>query len=130
MLSNDAACFIKAFVDELDESLKSLNRQTKLSNAQKTWLGFCLTGILLVNGICWAKFQRCFLGKYTDQGLSWMFRQGKIAWNLLLIASVKLILLRYGITEGQLVLDEVDRSRCKSTKRIHKTYNSTIKFFS
>ena len=122
MLSNDAACFIKSFVEELNESLKSLNFQATLSYAQKTWLSFCLTGILLTNGICWAKFQRCFLGRYTDKALSCMFRQGKIVWNLLLIASVKLILLRHGITEGQLVLDEVDRPRCKSTKRIHKTY--------
>ena len=127
MLSFDAACFIKVFVNEIDKSIKSLNHQAKLSNAQKTWLSFCLTGILLTNGICWAKFQRCFLGKYTNQALSWMFRQGKIDWNLLLIASVKQILLSYGITEGQLVLDEVDRARCKSTKRIYKTYKQKDK---
>ena len=124
MLSNDAACFIKSFVEELNESLKSLNFQATLSYAQKTWLSFCLTGILLTNGICWAKFQRCFLGRYTDKALSCMFRQGKIVWNLLLIASVKQILLSYGITEGQLVLDEIDRGRCKSTMKKQKTLES------
>ena len=67
------------------------------------------------------------MGKYTNQALSWMFRQGKIDWNLLLIASVKQILLSYGITEGQLVLDEVDRARCKFTKRIYKTYKQKDK---
>jgi len=127
MLSNDAACFVKTFVNDLNKSLEYLDQQAQLTALQKKWLSFCLTGILLTNGICWAKFERCFLGKYTVSSLSWMFRKGKIAWNLLLITSVKLILIRHGITEGQLVLDEVDRVRSKSTKRIHKTYKQKDK---
>ena len=47
MLSFDAACFIKVFVNEIDKSIKSLNHQAQLSNTQKTWLSFCLTGILV-----------------------------------------------------------------------------------
>ncbi len=56
-----------------------------------------------------------------------MFRKGKIAWNLLLIVSVRLILIRHGITEGRLVVDEADRSRSKSAKRIRKTYKQKDK---
>ena len=127
MLSNEAAIFIKIFIDDLNDSLQSLKPDAQLTALQKKWFSFCLTGILLTNGIRWAKFERTFLGKFTISSLSWMFRKSKIAWNLLIIASVKLILIRYGITEGQLVLDEVDRSRSKSTKRIHKTYKQRDK---
>ena len=104
-----------------------MRSDAQLTRLQTQWLSFCLTGILLTNGINWTKFKRCSLGNYTASALSWMFRHGKIAWNLLLIASVKMILLRHGITEGQLVLDEVDRARSKSTKRIHKIYKQKHK---
>jgi hypothetical protein len=127
MFLTDAADFIQTFIEDLNDSLKKLRPDAQLTRLQKQWFRFCLTGILLTNGINWTKFQRCSLGKYAVGGLSWMFRHGKIAWNLLLIASVKMILLRHGITEGQLVIDEVDRVRSKSTTRIHKTYKQKHK---
>jgi len=127
MLLTGDATFIKTFIEDLSESLKTLHPDVHLTRLQKQWLSFCLTGILITNGINWTKFQRCSLGKYTASGLSWMFRHGKIAWTLLLVASIKMILLRHGITEGQLVIDEVDRARSKSTKRIHKTYKQKHK---
>jgi len=127
MLLTDAAAFIKTFIEDLNEFLTMLRPDAQLTRLQKQWFIFCLTGILLTNGINWTKFKRCSLGKYTVSGLSWMFRHGKIPWNLLLIASVKMILLRNGITEGQLVIDEVDRARSKSTRRIHKTYKQKHK---
>ena len=127
MLLTDDAAFIKSFIGKLNESLKTLRPDAQLTRLQTQWLSFCLTGILLTKGINWTKFKRCSLGKYSVSALSWMFRHGKIAWNLLLIASVKMILLRHGITEGQLVLDEVDRARSKSTKRIHKIYKQKHK---
>jgi hypothetical protein len=127
MLINEPASFIATFVETLNDSLRFLKPEAALTALQRQWLSFCLTGILLTNSICRSKFERTFLGKYTISGLSWMFRQGKIARNHLLIASVKLILMRYDITEGQLVIDETDRSRSKSTKRIHKTYKQKDK---
>ena len=127
MLLTESAAFIKTFIDDLNEFLKMLCSDAQLTRLQKQWFKFCLTGILLTSGINWTKFKRCSLGQYTVSGLSWMFRHGKIAWNLLLIASVKMILLRHGITEGQLVIDEVDIERSKSTKRIHKTYKQKHK---
>lgn len=122
MMIENPASFIKMFIENLNKSLNSFNSNIQLTKVQKKWLAICLTGILLTNSICWAKFERTFLGKCKMAALSWMFRCGKIAWNFLLIASVKLILIRYGITEGKLVVDELDRSRSKSTKRIHDTY--------
>jgi len=90
-----------------------------------------LVGLLsdrtLVNGISWAKFERAGLGKSKIGALSWVFRQAKIAWTTLFIASVKLIMKRHGITEGTLVLDESDRARSKRTKRLYKTYKQKDK---
>ena len=76
----------------------------------------------MMNSINWASFERAGFGGYKKAALSWMFRHGKIFWDHLLIASVKLILRRYDIKEGIAVLDELDRARCKRTKRIHKAY--------
>jgi hypothetical protein len=127
MLSNESAKFIRTFVEDLNNFLSNFKPDAVMTRIQMIWLSFCLTGILLTNSICWAKFERTFLGKYTVGGLSWMFRHGKIAWDFLVIAGVKLALTRLGITEGCLVIDETDRSRCKSTKRIHKTYKQKDK---
>lgn len=51
----------------------------------------------------------------------------RIAWYLLLHASVRLILRKYGITKRQLVIDDSDHSRSKTTKRLFKTYKQKDK---
>ena len=81
----------------------------------------------MMNTINWSSFERAGFGSYKKAALSWMFRHGKIFWEYLLVASVKRIFFRYGIKEGILVLDELDRARCKVTKRIHKTYKQKDK---
>jgi hypothetical protein len=82
---------------------------------------------LLTNSVCWAKFERASLGEYKIAALSWMFREAKVAWDHLLLASVTLVLERHGITDGVLVLDESDRARSKRTKRIHKVHKQKHK---
>jgi len=106
----------------LDTALGKLKPNAKLTQTQKFWLGFCLTAMLLTNSVCWAKFERASLGDYKIAALSWMFREASIAWNYLLVVSVRLILARYGIKEGVLVVDESDRMRSKRTTRIYKTH--------
>jgi len=127
MLMSEPAHFIKTFVDDLDAALGKLKANAKLTALQKIWLGFCLTGILLTNSVCWAKFERASLGDYQIAALSWMFREAKIAWNYLLLASVTVVLERHRLTEGVLVLDESDRSRSKRTQRIHKVHKQKHK---
>ena len=83
--------------------------------------------MLLTNSVCWAKFERASLGEYKIAALSWMFREAKIIWDFLLLASVTLILERHGITEGVLVLDESDRARSKRTKRIYGVHKQKHK---
>jgi hypothetical protein len=127
MLMSEPAQFVKNFVTDLDTALGRLKPNAKLSQLQRLWLGFCLTGMLLTKTVCWAKFERVSLGGYSVAALSWMFRDSKIAWSHLLLASVEIILERYGITEGVLVLDESDRARSKRTKRIHKVHKQKHK---
>lgn len=124
---SEPASFIKTFVADLDTALGKLKPNVKLTQLQKIWLGFCLTGMLLTNSVCWAKFERASLGEYKIAALSWMFREAKVAWDYLLLASVTLILERHGITGGVLVLDESDRARSKRTKRIHKAHKQKHK---
>ena len=118
----DSAQFIKSFISDLNDELKKLNPNACLSKAQMAWLSFCLMGIMLVNSVCWAKFERASLGKYKLASLSWMFRHSKIAWSLLFRASINRVLKQHHITKGSLVIDETDRARAKTTSRIHKTY--------
>ena len=127
MLMHEPAHFIKTFVTDLDAALGKLKPNAKLTQQQRFWLSFCLTGMLMTNSVCWAKFERASLGGYKISALSWMFREAKIVWNYMLLASVTLVLERHGVTEGVLVLDESDRSRSKSTKRIHKAHKQKHK---
>jgi len=43
-------------------------------------------------------------------------------WQVVLRASVSVILNKYGITEGVLVVDDSDKERSKKTKRIYKAH--------
>lgn len=77
---------------------------------------------MISNQLNWAKYERMSLGKYKLSGLSWMFRCSKIFWNLLLQASIEVILAKYSIKEGILVGDDSDKKRSKTTKRIYKVH--------
>jgi hypothetical protein len=59
---------------------------------QRSWLGLCLMGILVTNSVCWARFERASLGRYSLAALSWMFRHAKLAFALLLQKSVQVVL--------------------------------------
>ena len=124
---SEPAQFIKTFVTDLDVALGKLKTNAKLTQTQRLWLGVCLTGILLTNSVCWAKFERVSLGGYKIAALSWMFRDARIAWHYLLLASVTRVLEQHGITEGVLVLDESDRARSKRTKRIYNVHKQKHK---
>ncbi len=114
--------FVKNYVANIDEAVKKIDPKAGLSNIQKIWLGFCITAIAVTNSICWKRFERASLGYYLHANLSWMFRQAKIFWDILLLASVGVILYKYGIIEGVLVVDDSDKKRAKSTKRIYKAH--------
>ncbi|MBF0236692.1 MAG: transposase [SAR324 cluster bacterium] len=122
MLIDEPLPFIRSFIDEVDQALQKHSPSAKLSSSQKLWLSFCCLGIAVTNSVCWARFSRSSLGKYTDKALCWMFCHSKIYWEGLLISSVRVILNKYGITQGTLLIDDSDRQRSKSTKRIFATH--------
>src|SRR5512137_1418982 len=97
--------FVDRFVEELAASLKQLNAGRGLSFAQRSWLKFCLMGVLMTNSVCWAGFERIGLGGYRLGALSWMFRKAKIPWDKLFQASVGRALEGHGIKEGVLTAD-------------------------
>ena len=114
--------FVKAFIEDLNDALKEYKSGSGLTLIQKTWLSFCIMGILVTNSVCWARFERASVGKYSLAALSWMFRKSKIPWELLLHMSVRIILQDYGITEGIVVEDDSDKKRSKGTKRIFRVH--------
>jgi hypothetical protein len=114
--------FIRAFVEAIDEAIAEYRPGQRLSALQRTWLSFCLTAMLVTNSICWARFERASLGTYSLAALSWMFRQAKIPWEYLLVASVRVILYHHGITSGSLVIDDSDKQRSKGATTLAHLY--------
>jgi len=110
--------FVTRFIDALNEAIEESKPGWGLSGIQKTWLSFCILAVLVTNSVCWAKFERASLGRYSLAALSWMFCHSKIPWDLILQMSVRVILRRYGITQGCLVVDDTDKKRSKVTGKI------------
>ena len=121
MFAQNPLPFIERYVEELETELGKLPSQRYRSGVQRCWLKYGLMGILLTNQVCWAKFERAGLGGYKQGGLSWMFWHSQIPWEWLLVASVRLILIHYGIDSGVLVADDSNRKRAKVTRRILAT---------
>ena len=111
--------FIRDFINLLTDSLTSEHPDFHLTRTQKLWISFCLTGILMTNTVCWARFERASFGGWMEAALSWMFRKSKIDWHKLLKGSILVLLEKYGITSGTLELDDTERERSKNAKKIH-----------
>jgi hypothetical protein len=122
MFVDEPAPFINEFIEKLDKSLRKIEPEAGLTTLQRKWLAFCVLAILVTNSVCWAKFERASLGSYSLGALSWMFRKAPISWELILYASVKVIVWRYDISQGVLVVDDTDKKRAKTTKRIHRAH--------
>ena len=122
MLNIEPLPFIKAYMQQLPTGIKSHWPEKTLSRIQQCWLSFCIMAIIVTNSACWARFQRASVGQYSIGALGWMFRKSRIPWNLLLLMSVNVILRRYGITEGNIGVDDTDKRRSKSTKKIFQVH--------
>jgi hypothetical protein len=108
--------FVKKYLASLEDSLQSIGG--RLTKPQKAWLAFCLTAMVFTNTINWKAWERFSDGKYSDSALSKMLRWSQIPWNVLLLASTKLLLSRYNIKEGVLVIDDTDNQRSNNTTRV------------
>jgi hypothetical protein len=128
MLIAKPLSFVSEYIETVNQGMKEYRQQYALSRTQSYWLAFCITAIFITNSVCWARFERAGMGKYSLPALSWMFRHTKIAWNLLFHMSAKVIMLRYGIQEGCLAIDDSHKRRSKTTTRIsnvHKIKDKT-----
>jgi hypothetical protein len=109
--------FIAEYIENLNEGIKQLKGHG-LSRAQLWWFRFVLLAMLVTNSLCWARFERFSLGGYTAAAFGWLFRRAKIPWEILLLASTRHLIRKYGICKGSLVVDDTDNDRSKCTKRI------------
>jgi len=113
--------FVRGYIKKLNEALSQLDAKP-LSKAQIVWLSICITGVVVTNSVCWKRFERAGFGKFASGTISAMFKRASISWSKLLIASIKITLKEYGITEGLLALDGTDNPRSKNTKNIAKVH--------
>lgn len=111
---------VQNFVDELNHCILELSGDKGLTKAQRCWVVFVLMGIVVTGKLCWLAYERsdCF-GRFGEAGLRWIFKKSQMPWHLLLRASVLVIIRRYGITRGSLVIDDSEKRRSKNTKKIY-----------
>lgn len=111
---------VQTFVDNLNQCVIELSGDKGLTKAQRCWMVFVLMGIVVTGKLCWLAYERsdCF-GRFGEAGLRWIFKKSQMPWHLLLRASVLVIIRRYGISKGSLVIDDSEKRRSKNTKKIH-----------
>jgi len=122
MFIGETLPFVREFVDDVDLALRQIEPTAGLSRIQKKWLAFCLLAIMVTNSVCWKRFERASLGARSAKSVSWMFRRTKGFWKFLLQASVQVIMVRYGITHGVIVVDDSEKRRAKQTTRIYHAH--------
>lgn len=122
MIINDSLPFIKSYVDAINQVLVNNGSKRSMSSTQCYWLSFVILGLLVTNSLCWSRFERFALKGYSASAICWMFKKAKIAWELLLYASVLKIIESYNIKHGVLVIDDTDVERSKNTKEIAKVH--------
>lgn len=114
--------FVESFIEEINQAIKKYDQNLKLTRIQRTWLSFCILAIYLTRTVCWAKYERASLGDRSVAAISWMFRHSTIPWEKLLVISTIVIIKRFGITGGCIAIDETDKKRSKSSKKIYKLH--------
>lgn len=122
MLIKEGLQFVQEYVSAINASIKKQEPEKALSKIQAIWLSFVILGTLVTNAVCWKRMEKASLGKYNSAALSWMFRNSKIFWELLLVSSVRYLLRKYNINKGILVIDDSDIQRSKKTSKIAKTH--------
>ncbi|WP_300463807.1 hypothetical protein [Desulfobacula sp.] len=128
MFINAPLPFINSFIDKVNKAIQEYNPDKCLTRIQKNWIKFCIMSVLMTNTVCWFNFAKTSMGKCSFAALSWMFRKSKIPWEILLVSSTRAVLRRHGITEGCLGIDDTDKKRSKSARKIsnvHKIKDKT-----
>ena len=62
--------FVREFVAGLDAVLRAHDGARRgLSRLRQRWLSFCLMAIMITHSLCWARFEREGLGRYSQAAL-------------------------------------------------------------
>jgi len=122
MLIGDSLPFVREYIAAVNEAIKSQNPHQSLSRIQCYWLSFVIIGLLVTNSVCWSRFERFGMERYSSAGLSWMFRRAKILWEKLLQGSVLHLVENYKIRSGVLAIDDSDIARSRGTSQISKVH--------
>ena len=117
MLIQSLPC-VTRFVEDLNHALSTCKSSARLSSCQRLWLSTVLMGIVVTGTLNWAAFERRSLQAFKQSRLRWMFSYAKIAWPLLLQASVERLLRYYRVSVGTLVIDDTEKQRSKKTTKI------------
>lgn len=122
MIIGEGLPFIKNYVSAINEAIEQQDSTKSLSRLQCYWLSFVILGLLVTNSLCWKRFEKFSVGRYSTAGLSWMFCRARMAWELMLQASLLHLFSVYGIKSGVLVIDDTDKERSKNTTEIAKVH--------
>lgn len=122
MIIGEGLPFVRDYVEAVNEAIKTHSPECELTRLQRYWLSFVILGLLITNTLCWARFERFSCGSYASAAICWMFKKSKVAWDMLLYASVTKIVERYNIKSGVLVIDDTDSERSKNTTQIAKAH--------
>lgn len=117
MLVGKPLAFITEYVEKLSSGLEQKQPKAGLTQGQKAWLSFCIMCIIVTESICWRKYVRVGLGKYSEALLSYYFCCN-MTWNLLIATSIRIVLESFGTYEGILVIDDSGKKRSKVTTKI------------
>ena len=126
MIPRTALPHVVEYISVLNETLRGKGHKP-LSKIQQNFWCFILMGMLLTQSLCWARLERASMGRYQDGTLGKMFYHGIKCWDYLLIVSALIVMRRFNITSGVLVLDDSDRSRSKNTKKIWGVQKTVLK---
>ena len=110
--------FVTEYVEKLSAGIAD-KKQIKhgLTRKQKAWLTFSIMCIIVTESICWRKYVRAGLGRYSEALLSYYFRCD-MTWSLLIAISIRIVLESAGTYEGILVIDDSGKKRSKNTTKI------------
>lgn len=114
--------FVKEYIRAINEAIKAHHPGEALSRLQCCWLSFVIVCLLVTNSLCWMRFERFGLEKYTTAASSWMFRRARIMWSSLLQASILHLVSTYRIRSGVLAIDDTDIARSRNTSKISKVH--------
>lgn len=61
---------VDRYCSEIRNELAFMKPKCQMSDKALRWLGFCITGLIIVGALCWQKFERVSGGTWFARSLS------------------------------------------------------------